>query len=62
MNEKKNPEELWAWQKARLKLLFSHLHDDDLQYDYGKKEVMLTQLQLKLGKSRQELNELLFAL
>jgi len=25
----RNPDELWAVQKAKLKLLFTHLHDDD---------------------------------
>jgi hypothetical protein len=59
---KKNPEELWAMQKAKLKLLFTHLHDSDFRYDYGKKDVMLQQLQAKLGKSREELNILLFKL
>jgi hypothetical protein len=35
------------------------LVNDDLRYDYGMKEVMLTRLQLKLGKSREGLNSLL---
>lgn len=55
----KNPEELWRVQKAKLKLLFTHLHDEDFRYDYGKKDVMLELLQKKLGKSREELNLLL---
>ena len=59
MSNIKNPDELWTLQKAKLKLTFRHLHDADLYYDYGKKEVMMTQLQLKLGKSRPELNLLL---
>ena len=58
----KNPEELWRLQKAKLKLIFNHLHDEDFQYDYGKKDVMLEQLQFKLGKSREELNMLLLGL
>jgi hypothetical protein len=62
MITKKNPEERWRLQKAKLKLKFPHLDDDDFQYDYGRKEVMMTQLQAKLGKSRKELNVLLAGL
>ena len=49
----------WSTQKAKLKLLFTHLHDSDFRYDYGMKEVMLNSLQAKLGKSREQLNSLL---
>ena len=62
MNDIKNPDELWNAQKAKLKLIFSQLHDEDFRFEYGKKEVMMTQLQLKLGKSREELNLLLSGL
>lgn len=54
MNDIKNPEELWAIQKAKLKLIFPHLHDEDFHYDYGEKEVMMVKLGAKLGKSREE--------
>ena len=53
------PEELWRKQKAKLKLRFSQLDDEDFQYDYGMREVMMTKLQLKLGKSRKELQSIL---
>lgn len=49
----------WRRQKARLKLMFAHLDDNDFDYDYGRKEVMMNNLQAKLVKSRQELNALL---
>ena len=49
----------WAIQKAKLRLLFTHLEDSDFSYDYGKKDVMMTNLQAKLGKSREQLNVLL---
>jgi hypothetical protein len=62
MNDIKNPEELWTLQKAKLKLRFTHLDDEDFQYDYGKKDVMLDLLQKKLGKSREELNHILLVL
>ena len=58
----KDPEEIWIVQKTKLRLLFPHLHDEDFQYDYGKKDLMLDQLQAKLGKSREELNLLLLGL
>ena len=48
-----------AIQKAKLRLLFTHLEDSDFSYDYGKKDVMMTNLQAKLGKSREQLNVLL---
>jgi len=53
------PDQNWKRQKAKLKLMFRHLDDDDFYYDYGMKEVMMTNLQAKLGKSREELNILL---
>lgn len=62
MKIKKNPEALWAMQKAKLQLLFTHLQEEDFKYDYGKKDVMLDQFQAKLGKSREELNVILFGL
>ena len=54
-----NPEQVWRMQKAKLQLLYTHLHDEDFRYDYGKKDIMLEQLRAKLGKSREELYSLL---
>jgi hypothetical protein len=62
MNHQQNPEALWSEQKEKLKLLFPHLVDDDFRYDYGMKDVMMNKLQVKLSKSRNELNELLIGL
>jgi hypothetical protein len=59
MNNTQKPEIRWRKQKAMLKLMFSHLDDADFSYDYGMKDVMMTKLQAKLGKSRAELNTLL---
>jgi hypothetical protein len=53
------PEDLWRRQKAKLKLYFPQLNDDDFRYDYGMKDVMMTKLQVRLGKSREELTALL---
>ena len=58
----KRHKELWAMQKAKLKLTFTHLRDEDFHYDYGKKDVMMTHLQLMLGKSRNELYRILLNL
>lgn len=52
----------WRRKKAKLKLMFAHLHDSDFNFDYGRKEVMMTNLQAKLVKSRIELNTLLATL
>jgi hypothetical protein len=62
MSYRQKPEELWRKQKAKLQLLFSQLNEDDFKFDYGMKEVMMTKLQTKLGKSRSELNALLAGL
>jgi hypothetical protein len=55
----RTPEDLWTVQKNKLKSRFPQLTDEDFQYDYGEKEVMMTSLQQKLGKTREELNRLL---
>ena len=53
------PQEKWRFQVAKLKLMFPHLDEDDFLFDYGMKDVMMNNLQAKLGKSREELNEML---
>jgi hypothetical protein len=62
MEQTKSPDELWRIQKAKLLLRFSHLDEGDFRYNYGMKDVMMTKLQAKLGKSREELNTLLLNL
>lgn len=59
MNNALAPEENWNRQKAKLNAMFPVLDSDDLRYDYGMKEVMLNNLQVKLGLSREDLNFLL---
>lgn len=54
-----DPQQTLRLQMAKLKLRYSHLTDDDVSFDYGKKEVMMTALQAKLGKTREELNTIL---
>lgn len=56
------PEEKWKLQVAQLQEIYPFLHEEDFIYDYGMKDVMLDKLQEKLGKNREELNEMLAAM
>jgi len=49
----------WNEQKGKLKQKFAELADDDLMFAEGKKEEMLGRLQIKLGKTKEELHSLL---
>ncbi|MEO5581865.1 MAG: CsbD family protein [Saprospiraceae bacterium] len=60
-----NNEELkgnWHEQKGKLKQKFAELTDDDLMFADGKKEEMLGRIQIKLGKSKEELQDIIEAL
>jgi uncharacterized protein YjbJ (UPF0337 family) len=57
-NIKENCKEL----KAKLKQQYTNITDDDLQCDDGRKEEMLEKLQQKLGKTREEVHEIIFKL
>lgn len=59
MTNLQTPGRSWGKQKAKLKMLFSHLQESDFVYEYGKKEAMMTNLQIKTGETRSELNELM---
>lgn len=52
----------WTELRSKLKSKFPTLTDTDLQYDEGKQNVMLDKLQVKLGKTKQELDSILKAL
>ncbi|MBK6785962.1 MAG: CsbD family protein [Saprospiraceae bacterium] len=52
---------LWDKQKGKLKQVFANLTDDDLLYVEGKKDEMLGKLEIKLGKSKDELNKIMSA-
>ena len=45
----------WEVQKGKLKQKFAALTDNDLLFVEGKKEAMLGKLQIKLGKTKEEL-------
>ncbi len=49
----------WNEQKGKLKQKFASLTDDDLMYAEGKKEEMLGNLQKKLGKTMDEIRQIL---
>jgi uncharacterized protein YjbJ (UPF0337 family) len=52
----------WNEQKAKLKQKFAVLTDNDLMYEEGKKEEMFAKLQIKLGKTKDELHKIIDAL
>ena len=49
----------WNEQKGKLKQKFAKLTDDDLMYEEGKKDEMLGKLQIKLGKTKEELHKIM---
>ena len=52
----------WLEQRAKLKQKFAVLTDDDLLFEQGKKEEMLGKVQVKLGKTKEELQKIIEAL
>ena len=52
----------WEVQKGKLKQQFATLTDNDLMFEEGKKEEMLGRLQIKLGKTKEQLHSLISGL
>ena len=52
----------WSEQKIKLKAKFPTLTDSDLQYENGKKDEMLNKIQVKLGKTKEEMAETMSSL
>jgi uncharacterized protein YjbJ (UPF0337 family) len=52
----------WNIIKGKLRQKYANLTDDDLKYAEGKEEEMLGRLQKKLGKSREEVEEIISGL
>ena len=48
----------WNEQKGKLKQKFAVLTDSDLMYEEGQREEMFGKLQIKLGKSKEELHKI----
>ena len=49
----------WIELKGKLKQKFAILTDDDLMLVEGKKDEMLGKLQIKLGKTKEELHKII---
>jgi len=49
----------WHEQKGKLKQKFAMLTDNDLIFEAGKKEEMMGKLQIKLGKTKEELYKII---
>ncbi len=49
----------WNETKGKLKQKFAHLTDDDLLLVEGKQDEMLGRLQVKLGKTKEELHSII---
>lgn len=49
----------WNEQKGKLKKKFAVLTDNDLMYEEGQREELLGKLQIKLGKTKEELTSIL---
>ena len=52
----------WNEQKGKLKQKFAILTDNDLMFADGKKDEMIGKLQIKLGKSKEELEKIISSL
>lgn len=52
----------WNEQKGKLKKQFATLTDNDLLFEEGKKDEMLGKIQVKLGKTKEELHAIIAAL
>jgi hypothetical protein len=52
----------WTDRKEKLKLKFVSLTDNDLLFEDDKKEAMLAKLQIKLGKTKAELLQIIATL
>ena len=52
----------WNEQKGKLKQKFAILTDDDLMLVEGKKDEMMGKIQIKLGKTKEELMAIISAL
>jgi uncharacterized protein YjbJ (UPF0337 family) len=52
----------WNDQKSKLKQKYVLLTDNDLHYEAGKKDEMLGKLQVRLGKTKEQLRLLIASL
>jgi uncharacterized protein YjbJ (UPF0337 family) len=59
---KKDLKETWEEQKEHLKQKFAALTDTDVFIIEGQKKEMITKIEVKCGKTRQELHKIINAL
>jgi uncharacterized protein YjbJ (UPF0337 family) len=52
----------WNVQKGKLKQKFATITDDDLMFEEGKKNEMLGKLQIKLGKTKEQMQAIISSL
>lgn len=52
----------WDEQKGKLKQKFAALTDNDFMFAEGKKDEMMGRLEIKLGKTKEELRQIISAL
>jgi len=52
----------WNKTKGKLKQKFAELTDNDLMFAEGKKDEMIGRLQIKLGKTKEEMQKIIAAL
>lgn len=52
----------WNEQKGKLKQKFAILTDNDLMFEEGKQDEMYGRLQIKLGKTKEELHKIISSL
>lgn len=52
----------WNLKKEKLKQIFPIISDDDLQFCEGKEKEMIELLGYKLGKTKEELNQIIESL
>ncbi len=52
----------WNVQKGKLKQKFATLTDNDLMFEEGKKSEMLGKLQIKLGKTKEQMQAIIDSL
>jgi hypothetical protein len=48
--------------KAKFKQKYNHISNEDLQYNYGNKNIMLEKLQQKLGITGEDLQDIILDL
>ena len=52
----------WKEQKRNLKRRFALLTEDGLMFDESKREAMIRRLQFKLGKTKEQIDAIIFGL